>query len=200
MCVCVLSTHVSEFVVFFIVPVYVCVFLYPLVLFLFFVVLFFAHSRDFRKFNLHFVAKHSENRMQKAGESAEASERERERGRVRIRGNDHAPMETFVALVSFSYFFLMFSVVLIPFLALCRRLSQCVCVSVRVCSHESPCAMRSWINTLVADWQASSSSLRISQAKQANVENIISHTHKHTRTYTNSHQYTGTKIGISCLF
>lgn len=73
----------------------------------------------------------------------------------------------------------MFSVVLIPFLALCRRLSQCVCVRVRVCCHESPCAMRSWINTLVPDWQASSSSLRISQAKQANVENIISHTHTH---------------------
>lgn len=41
--------------------------------------LFFAHSRDFRKFNLHFVAKHSENRMQKAGESAEAIKRKRER-------------------------------------------------------------------------------------------------------------------------
>lgn len=58
-----------------------------------------------------------------------------------------------------------------------------VSVCVRVCWHESPCAMRSWINTLVPDWQASSSYLRISQAKQANVENIISHTHIHTHVY-----------------
>lgn len=103
-----------------------------------------------------------------------------------MRGNERAPLETFVASVSFSYFFQ-----IISFRPMQAAESVCVCVRACVCRRESPCAMRSWINTLVPDWdwQASSTWLRISQAKQANVENIISHTRTHTHacTHTLSH-------------
>lgn len=102
--------------------------------------LFFAHSRDFRKFNLHFVAKHSENRMQKAGESAEAKKEERERVLARMRGNERAPLETFVASVSFSYFF---QIILFRPMQAAESVCVCVWMCVCVCRRESPCAMRS---------------------------------------------------------
>lgn len=73
--------------------------------------------------------------------------------------------------------------------------SVCVCV----CSRESPCVyiracacsspMRSWINTLVPDWQANASSLC------ANIKSKASNRRKYNFTHTQSYTrtYTGTK-------
>lgn len=159
--------------------------------------------------------------MQKAGESAEAIAIARERERQRQRRNEQAPMETFLVSIPFSYFFLFFvAVVLIPFRAMQAVDSVCDCVLCR----ESPCAyvcacacsssMRSWINTLVPDWQANSSlATNIKSKASKSRKYIFAFTHTHSRTRTHilaqirhilfvlSYQYTGNaKQGQMQLF